>query len=186
MKEPASIYTEAEYLEYDLHSELKNEYINGNAIPKIGCSEKHNIINVNLAGILGNQLKGKPFQVYLSSMRIKVKTTGSYAYPDLLVVSPEIEFSGDKPDTLLNPIVIIEILSDSTESMDRGAKFAHYRQIPSLREYILVSQNSGKIEKYHLNASSKWELEETTEENTQIELHSISCVLRLEEVYDKI
>ena len=71
MKEPASIYTEAEYLEYDLHSELKNEYINGNVIPKIGCSEKHNIINVNLAGILGNQLKGKPFQVYLSSMKIK-------------------------------------------------------------------------------------------------------------------
>jgi Uma2 family endonuclease len=119
-------------------------------------------------------------------MRIKVKRTGLFAYPDLLVVCPEKLFSGDKPDTLLNPVVIIEILSDSTESTDRGAKFSHYRQIPSLREYVLVSQNLQKIEKYHLNASSRWELEETTEENTQIELHSISCVLRLEEVYDKI
>jgi Uma2 family endonuclease len=186
MEKSVGISTEAEYLEYDLCSEFKNEFINGQVIPKIGCSEKHNTINVNLAGVLANQLKGKPCQVYLSSMRIKVKSTGLFAYPDLLVVCPKLQFSGDKPDTLLNPLVIIEILSDSTESTDRGAKFFHYRQIPSLKEYVLVSQNSSKIEKYHLNSSSKWELEETTEENPSMELHSISCVLKLDEVYDKI
>jgi len=101
------------------------------------------------------------------------------------LVSLKIEFSGDKPDTPLNHIVIIEILSDSSESIDRGTKFTHYRQIPSLKEYILVSQNCPKIEKYHINASSKWELEETNEENSQIELHLISCTLKLDEVYDK-
>ena len=186
MEEPASLYTETEYLEYDLHSDHKNEYFNGQIYAMAGASEKHNVISMNISISIGLQLRNKPCQVYAGDMRIKVKSTGLFAYPDLLVVCPEKLFSGEKPDTLLNPIVIIEILSDSTESTDRGAKFAHYRQIPSLREYILVSQNSGKIEKYHLNASSKWELEETTEENTQIELHSISCVLRLEEVYDKI
>jgi Uma2 family endonuclease len=119
-------------------------------------------------------------------MRIKVKSTGLFAYPDVLVVCPKLQFSGDKPDTLLNPIVIIEILSDSTESTDRGAKFSHYRQIPSLKEYVLVSQNPSKIEKYHLNSSYKWELEETTDKNPSIELHSISCVLKIDEVYDKV
>lgn len=186
MEDPVRIYTEAEYLEYDLHSEFKNEFFNGQIYAMAGASEKHNTISINLSSELRAQLKNKPCKVYAGDMRIKVKTTGLYAYPDVLVVCPELQFSGDKPDTLLNPIVIIEILSDSTESTDRGAKFSHYRQIPSLREYVLVSQNSLKIEKYHLNASSKWELEETTEEIPQIELHSISCLLKLEEVYDKI
>ncbi len=101
------------------------------------------------------------------------------------MVSPKIEFSGDKPDTLLNPVVIIEILSDSSESINRGTKSTHYRQIPSLREYVLVSQNSPKIEKYYLNDLSKWEFEEIFEENSQIELHSISFTLNLGEAYDK-
>jgi Uma2 family endonuclease len=186
MEEPASLYTETEYLEYDLHSDHKNEYFNGQIYAMAGASEKHNVISMNISISIGLQLRNKPCQVYAGDMRIKVKSTGLFAYPDLLVVCSEKLFSGEKPDTLLNPIVIIEILSDSTESMDRGAKFSHYRQIPSLREYVLVSQNLQKIEKYHLNASSKWELEETTEENTQIELHSIDCILKLEEVYDKI
>ena len=186
MEKSVGISTEAEYLEYDLCSEFKNEFINGQVIPKIGCSEKHNTISINISSELRTQLKNKPCKVYAGDMRIKVKSTGLFAYPDLLVVCPKLQFSGDKPDTLLNPLVIIEILSDSTESIDRGAKFSHYRQIPSLKEYLLVSQNSLKIEKYHLNSSSKWELEETTEEIPQIELHSISCILKLDEVYDKI
>lgn len=186
MEDSVRIYTETEYLEYDLHSEFKSEFFNGQIYAMAGACEKHNTISINIASELRTQLKNKPCKVYAGDMRIKVKSSGLFAYPDLLVVCPEQEFSGDKPDTLLNPVVIIEILSDSTESTDRGAKFSHYRQIPSLREYVLVGQNSQKIEKYHLNASSKWELEETTEENPQIELHSISCVLSLEEVYDKI
>ena len=185
MEEPVRIYTESEYLEYDLHSEHKNEFFNRQIYAMAGTSEKHNTISVNISSELRSQLKNKPCKVYAGEMRIKVQSTGLFAYPDLMVVCPEIQFSGDKPDTVLNPILIIEILSDSTESTDRGAKFAHYRKIPSLREYVLVSQNSQKIEKYHLNASSKWELEETTEDNPKIEFHSISCILKLEEVYDK-
>lgn len=119
-------------------------------------------------------------------MRLKVENTGLYAYPDLLVVCSDKKFSGDKPDTLLNPVVILEILSESTESFDRGAKFAHYRQIPSLREYVLISQNEKKMEKYQLNSSGKWELEETSEKNQKIELSSIACILELSEVYDRV
>ena len=185
MEEPVRIYTESEYLEYDLHSEHKNEFFNGQIYAMAGASEKHNTISMNLSIAIGLQLRNKPCKVYAGDMRIKVQSTGLFAYPDLMVVCPEIQFSGDKPDTVLNPIFIIEILSDSTESTDRGAKFAHYRKIPSLREYVLVSQNSQKIEKYHLNTSSKWELEETTEDSLKIEFHSISCILKLEEVYDK-
>ncbi|MCB1142559.1 MAG: Uma2 family endonuclease [Leptospiraceae bacterium] len=185
MEEPIKIFTEQEYLEYDLASQDKNEFFNGQIYAMAGASEKHNTISMNLSISIGLQLRNKPCKVYAGDMRIKVKSTGLFAYPDLLVACPEKVFSGDSPDTLLNPIVIIEILSDSTESIDRGAKFAHYRQIPSLQEYVLISQNSQKIEKYHLNSSSKWELEETTDEKQEIELSSISCVLKLEEVYEK-
>ena len=186
MEKSIGVSTEAEYLEYDLHSEFKNEFFNGQIYAMAGASEKHNTISINISSELRTQLKNKPCKVYAGDMRIKVKSTGLFSYPDLLVVCPKLQFSGDKPDTLLNPIVIIEILSDSTESTDRGAKFSHYRQIPSLKEYVLVNQNSPKIEKYHLNSSSKWELEETTDENPSIELHSIFCVLKIDEVYDKI
>jgi Uma2 family endonuclease len=185
MEEPIRTYTEKEYLEWELKSDGKSEFLHGMIYAMAGASEKHNSISMNLSISLGTQLKNKPCQVYAADLRVKVKTTGLYTYPDLLVACPEKQFSGDKPDTLLNPILIIEILSESTETFDRGAKFSHYRQIPSLREYVLVSQDFQKIEKFELNSSSKWELDETTETITSINLNSIGCTLDLKEVYDK-
>lgn len=186
MEETIKYITEAEYLEYEIKSEQKSEYFDGQIINMAGASEIHNTISCNVVSELRFQLKKKACQVYASDMRIKVENTGFYAYPDILVVCPEKKFTGDKPDTILNPIVIIEILSESTESYDRGAKFAHYRQVPSLKEYILISQKEKKIEKYQLNSAMKWELEETTKDKQLIELSSISCYLELQEVYDKI
>lgn len=186
MEEPIKFITEEEYLAYELKSDHKSEYFDGQIMDMAGASERHNAISMNLSITLGMQLKNKDCQVYAGDMRLKVENTGLYAYPDLQIVCPEKKFSDDKPDTLLNPVVILEILSDSTESYDRGAKFAHYRQIPSLKEYVLISQNQKKIEKYQLNSADRWELEETTENNQTIEISSIGCGLELAEVYDKI
>ncbi|QTA84552.1 Uma2 family endonuclease [Desulfonema magnum] len=178
--------SEAEYLERERASETKNEYREGKMVAMSGASEKHCIIVVNVIGELGSQLKKKPCAAYLTNMRMKIERTGLYTYPDVMVVCGEEKFGDEKQDTLLNPDVIIEVLSDSTESYDRGKKFENYRKLDSLREYVLISQNSRKIEKYARTEKRQWLLTESDEKNPTIILESIGCELKLSEVYDKI
>lgn len=119
-------------------------------------------------------------------MRVFVPETGLYTYPDLVVVCGEPQFQDDVFDTLLNPVLLIEVLSDSTEGYDRGKKFQHYRSIESLLEYILVSQNEARIEKYVKHGDGFWMLSEAVGVNSEIEFTSIECNISLAEVYDKI
>ncbi|MCB1190085.1 MAG: Uma2 family endonuclease [Leptospiraceae bacterium] len=185
MEERAAYISESEYIALEENSKYKNEYFNGQIYAMAGASENHNIIATNILSELRFQLKKKDCIVYGSDMRVKVKKTGLYTYPDISIACGDRKFSGEKPDTLLNPIVIIEILSDSTEAFDRGGKFAHYRQLDSLYEYILVSQTEKKIEKFLRNHTGKWELTETTMEALEMELLSVDCKLLIEEVYEK-
>jgi Uma2 family endonuclease len=179
------LISEEEYLEQERASKVKNEYFQGEVFSMAGASRKHNLIVANIIIEIGLQLKNKPCRVYPSDMRLKVEKTGLQTYPDIMVVCEQEKFIDEKEDTLLNPDVIIEVLSESTESYDRGEKFLNYRQIDSLNEYILVWQKIPKIEKYSRHKSELWTLSETDEKNRSIALDSIGCTLDIASVYDK-
>ena len=180
-----SLISEADYLEGERTSETKHEYHQGEVFAMAGASRRHNLIVMNVIGELRSQLKGRPCRPYPSDMRLRIEATGLYTYPDVMVVCGEERFGDEKQDTLLNPDVIVEVLSDSTESYDRGDKFQNYRRIDSLKEYVIISQNCRKIEKYARTEDGKWVLDETDEDHPAIDLESIGCELALSEVYDK-
>lgn len=177
--------TEKEYLKQERSSEIKHEYYQGEIFAMTGASRKHNLIVANLIGELRAQLKNTPCRVYASDMRLKIEETGLFTYPDVMVVCGEERFSDERQDTLLNPEVIVEVLSDSTEGYDRGKKFEHCRKLASLREYVLVSQNSEKMERFLKNESGYWVLTESDDENPRLRLESIPCELHHAEVYEK-
>jgi Uma2 family endonuclease len=137
----ASRYTPDEYLEIERASEFKSEYIDGYIVAMSGASEPHNLIVTNVVGELRGQLKGRNCRVYSNDMRIDLRERGLFAYPDVVVVCGDPELADEKRDNLRNPVVIIEVLSKSTERYDRGLKFMKYRRIESLQEYLLVSQH---------------------------------------------
>ena len=174
------------YLETERKAKYKSEYFDGEIFAMAGANRNHCIINGNLGGLLWQNYKGDNFDFYLSKMRVFVPETGLYTYPDLVVVCGEPLFQDDVFDTLLNPILLIEVLSDSTESYDRGKKFQHYRSIESLREYILVSQDEAQIEKYVKQGDGFWVLSEAFGLGAKIKLDSIDCDLDLNEVFDKV
>ncbi len=141
-------YTPAEYLAFERQSESKNEYFNGAIFAMTDVSRNHNLISLNLAAELRQALKGRRCEVYASDMRVKLRHTSMYTYPDVTVVCDEPRFDDDNVDTLLNPTVIFEMLSPSTEAYDRGDKFAHYRRLASLQTYVLVSQDKIRVESF--------------------------------------
>jgi Uma2 family endonuclease len=177
--------SEAEYIEIERNSEIKHEYFDGEIFAMSGASRSHNLIVANVVIAIGNQLKKKPCRVYPSDMRLKIETTKLYTYPDAMIVCGQDKFDDDHKDMLLNPDVIIEVLSDSTESYDRGKKFENYRKIASLKEYVLISQDVRKIEKFLKNGKF-WIFAETDDDNSEMILESVGCSLNLDEVYDKV
>jgi Uma2 family endonuclease len=140
-----------------------------------------------LALALGNQLRGKGCETYLNEMRVKIPSTNNYTYPDVTIVCGEdAELEDDEFDTLLNPILIVEVLSPSTENYDRGKKFQSYRTLASLREYVLVSQDKQQIEHYIRQDDGQWLLSDTTDIDAIVTLPSINCTLKLADVYENI
>src|SRR5690606_7579846 len=135
---PKKRLTAEEYLEFERSSEIKHEFYNGRVFAMAGAKRRHNLIALNIGSEIRSNLKGKDCEAYPSDMRVLVAEFGLYTYPDVSVVCGKPEFQDDVLDTLLNPVLLIEILSDSTESYDRGRKFQHYRSIETLKEYVLV------------------------------------------------
>ncbi len=178
--------TEAEYVEIERRSDIKHEYYQGEMFAMAGASRKHNIISSNIIRDLGNQLRQGPCRVFPSDMRVKIDRIRKYVYPDVSVVCNKDEFTDEEEDTITNPDLIIEILSDSTEAYDRGHKFAHYRKLTSLKEYVLISQDERKIEIFTKNESGYWLYAETDEDRFEIILKSVSCKLNLNDVYEKV
>ena len=178
--------TAADYLALERQAETKSEYLNGRIYAMSGASEEHNTIVFNLARRIGNQLDKKPCRGYVNDMRVKVSPTGLYTYPDVVVVCGEPRFEDPHVDTLLNPTVIIEVLSDSTAAYDRGEKFAHYRALPSLSDYLLIAQDQPRIEHYQRQPDGRWLYSATDGLDTQVEISTIGCVLRLAEVYERV
>ena len=175
-----------EYLKFERQSEEKHEYFNGEVFAMSGASVKHNIISSNLIISLGNDLKGTSYLPLGSDMRVYVSVNGLYTYPDVSVFRNEIKLLDEEKDTALNPIVIFEILSKSTQDYDLGGKFKLYRDIPTLEEYVLVSQDNVNVEHYKKQSDGKWLLEEIKDIQEKIELDSIDCELKLSDIYNMV
>ncbi|CAK0755660.1 putative restriction endonuclease domain-containing protein [Gammaproteobacteria bacterium] len=170
------------YLEYERQSPEKSEYINGETFAMSGASPAHNLIVLNIGAELRNQMKRRPCRVYSSDLRVRV--LDGYVYPDLTVVCRRPEFV-DR-DNLVNPLLIVEVLSPHTADYDQGGKFARYRQIASLREYLLVAQDRCAITQYQWQDQNHWLLTEISTAEAVIHLASIECSLALPEIYDKV
>ena len=175
-----------EYLRLERQSEYKSEYVNGEIFAMTGASLKHNLVAGNIFGELRQQLKGRECQAYVNDMRVKVTATGLYTYPDVVVVCGEPEFEDKYVDTLLNPTILVEVLSQSTERYDRIAKSSYYRTLNSLTEHLLVAQDEARLEQYVKQANGQWLLFEFTSLEMVVELPSIGCTLALRDVYDKV
>jgi len=179
--------TPQEYLEFERTTEIRHEYFDGEIFAMVGASLNHNRINGNILQKLKNQIEGSSCDAFSSDMRVKVETIGKYTYPDVVIVCGDIKLEDEKFDTLLNPVVIIEILSDSTEAYDRGDKFTHYRLIPSLQEYLLVSQKRGQVEKYVRSEDGSWiYLSYENIEHTVVIIESVKCELMLSDIYYRV
>lgn len=179
--------TEAEYLEFERSSEIKHEFINGEVFAMAGATWEHNRIFSAIFVSLSAQLRDKQCRVNPSDQRIKVTAKGIYyTYADISVVCGEPKFASNEFDSLVNPIVIIEILSKSSEAYDRGDKFQLYRQIESLQEYVLVSQTKPSIEGYTRQENGKWELDDVAGLDATFDIASIGCTLALAEVYEDV
>jgi Uma2 family endonuclease len=183
---PKPYTTAQEYLARERRAETKSEYRRGEVFAMAGASRKHSLIATNVAAELGQQLRERPCEVYQSDMRVRVSTTGLYTYPDVTVVCGEPEFEDAEVDTLLNPRVLVEVLSATTADYDRGGKGLHYRQLPSLQEYLLVSQDRPLIEHYVRQGPDQWLLTEWRSLDDVVNLPSIDCRLPLTEIYSKV
>jgi Uma2 family endonuclease len=180
---PIHRLTEAEYLEIERRAEYKSEFLEGEMFAMSGGSSSHSLIKCNLIAELRNRLKGCPCVVYDSDMRIKVQAAGLFTYPDVSVACGEVQFEDERKDTFLNPIVIIEVPSESSEAYDRGKKFGLYRQLPSLREYLLVSQHKPHIEQYIRQDSGEWLLRDVVGLESRLSLASVGVTVEMAEVY---
>lgn len=178
--------TEAEYLDFERTSEIRHEFLNDEVFAMSGASWEHNRISMSTSSSLYAQLRGKSCLVNPSDQRVKVTATGLFTYPDISVICGDPIFAGNVFDTIVNPIVIIEILSKSTEAYDRGDKFQHYREIETLKDYILISQDKPRIEGYTKQKNGKWVLSDAIGLEAIFGIPSIACKLPLADVYEHV
>jgi len=179
--------TPEEYLEHERRAEVRSEYLDGEVFAMSGASREHGLIATNLTRELSLQLKGRPCETFTADMRVKVSAISLYTYPDVVVACGELVFEGEEPDTLLNPTLIVEVLSASTEAYDRGNKFKHYRQIPSLQEYVLVSQEQPQVERFvRRGDGEEWVWSAVTGLEATAHFASIDCRVPLAEIYDRV
>lgn len=177
--------TPQEYLERERKAEKKSEYDDGVIVAMSGASWEHNLITSNVLRELGNQLRGKPCAVVGQDMRVRVPECNRYYYPDIVVVCGKPLFEDGELDTLLNPTLIIEVLSDSTETRDRGGKWLCYQTLDALTTYVLVAQAEPLIEIYRLQEST-WTYSKVKGSEEDLSLDAIGCELRLADVYERV
>ena len=178
-------FTPEEYIALERKAEYKSEYFDGHIIAMAGASSAHNLITGDIFYGLYPQLIGHGCEIFTSDMRVRPSLGDAYFYPDVVVVCGEPEFEDDTFDTLLNPIVIVEVLSPSTEAYDRGEKFARYKHLTSLQEYLLVSQDKVSVE-HHRRHGTQWMLSHYRALEDVLPLPSIGCELPLRDIYARV
>lgn len=178
-----SLLSPQEYLDRERRAETRSEYYRGEMFAMSGATWEHTLIKDNLAREAGNQLKAGPCRVATSDLRVKVNASGLYTYPDIVIVCGEPQFEDKVLDTLLNPSVLIEVLPDSTEKYDRGQKFVHYRQLPSLKEYVLVAQDRPQVERFVRQDDGTWVLSAFGDLAQTFSFGTIAVQVPLAEIY---
>ena len=174
--------TPQEYIIAERKATLKSEYLSGEIVAMSGASNEHNLITVNTVTGLYNQLANQGCRVYANDMRIGISAGDSYFYPDIAIVCEKPRFEDNEFDTLLNPVVVIEVLSLSTEAYDKGEKFKRYRQLASLQEYVLISQDHVRVE-HRLRQGKNWVSSELTSLEDVLSLISVDAELSLQQIY---
>lgn len=183
---PKALMTPEEYLAHERQAEYKSEFFRGELFAMAGASAKHNLIVLNTGAALREHLRDEPCRVYASDLKLKVEATDLFTYPDVTVVCGPPRFLDEHSDVLLNPLVLVEVLSDSTEAYDRGKKFEHYRQIPSLRHYVLIAQDRVSVEIFSLADDGLWLMRSSQQLTDSLRLEAIQGLLHLAEVYAKV
>ena len=182
---PDQLFSPQEYLTLERASDHRSEYVNGRIYAMSGASLRHNLIVSNIVIEVGTRLRGRPCSVFSNDLRVKVDRTGMYTYPDIVALCEPPRLEDGHADTLLNPAVIVEVLSDTTERYDRGDKFAHYRKLESLREYILVAQDKVRVEQYVWHGDH-WMLSEISDLDGTLRIDTLGCEVALREIYDRV
>lgn len=179
-------YTAAEYLAFERRSDTKHEFYRGELFAMSGGTGPHSLIAANLIRALGNALADRPCRVLTSDMRIACPT-GLYTYPDVSVVCGKVQYEDATNDVLLNPIMIVEVLSPATAAYDRGTKFEHYQSIPSLREFVLVSQHGPRVEHYaRQQDADHWLLTTINDPQGTVAFPVLDCSVPMAEIYAKV
>ncbi|WP_293124484.1 Uma2 family endonuclease [Microcoleus sp. bin38.metabat.b11b12b14.051] len=179
-------YTAEEYLELEINSEERHEFINGEIILMAGGTPDHSEITTNLVFALKLALKGQPYRTFSSDQRLWVPQLNNYTYPDVIVVAKPIELQSGRNDTITNPVLIAEVLSKSTKAYDRDEKFAAYRSIPSFQEYLLIDQYRLQVQQYSKTDGNKWIFSEYSCAGDRVSLTSISVEFSVGDLYENI
>jgi Uma2 family endonuclease len=179
-------YSADEYLAIEVESEEKHEFRDGEMIPMAGGLPNHNQVAGNIYATLNFALRGKPYQAFVTDQRLWIPEKRLYTYPDVMVMALPLDLQDGRKDTVMNPILIVEVLSDSTADYDRGDKFAAYRSLPGFQEYLLVSQYSQQIEHYVKGEGKKWDFQVYDETDSAVQLSSVGLDLAIGDIYDKV
>ncbi len=179
-------YKAEEYLELEINSEERHEFINGEIILMAGGTPNHSEITSILNSVLRVSLKGKPYSIFASDQRLWVPQFSNYTYPDVMVVARPIELQSGRTDTITNPVLIAEVLSKSTKAYDRDEKFAAYRSIPSFQEYLLIDQYRLQVQQYSKTEANKWIFSEYSCAGDRVSLTSICVEFLVADLYENI
>jgi Uma2 family endonuclease len=180
------LYSPEEYLEMEVLSEERHEYRDGEIIPMAGAMPNHNRVTLNVASVMNFAFKGTSYEVFTVDQRLWIPKKRIYTYPDVLVIQGELELQAGRKDTVMNSLVIVEVLSRSTAEYDRQEKFRDYRTIPTFYEYLLVDQYSQHVEHYVKVSAKKWDFQEYDETDTVVRLGTIDLELAIADIYDKV
>ncbi|GGA49740.1 Uma2 family endonuclease [Okeania sp. KiyG1] len=179
-------YSSEEYLEREKTAEFRSEYRDGEIIPMTGGTLNHNRIGLNVVSALKYGTKGQSYETFMSDLRLSIPTKNIYTYPDVMVISTPVIYAEGRRDTITNPQIIVEVLSRSTESYDRGQKFEYYRRVNSFREYILIDQYRYYVEQFSKTEDGKWWLSEYEGDGAILSFSSVEFQISLSDIYENV
>ena len=184
--QPIATMTEEEYLAFERASETRHEFLDGRVYAMTGASIRHGRIVGNTFSSVHTRLRGGPCEAITNDLRVRVSASRLNTYPDIVIICGEPQLTDDHLDTLLNPTILIEVLSPSTEAYDRGAKWVHYQQIESLQEYVLIAQDSPRVDHYVRQGDGSWRYSATIGLEPAVDLPSIGYSLQLADIYENV